>query len=1433
MRRVLLLLCAVALSLPTATLLAGGGGDDKSSSDEPLRRSDDSRGSYPGGPAAKAPLSTGYYVTDNDAPQTGPPWAPNYSFIDTTGTELQYWRRIVSGPTQRVPSFWTQAGSQGYEYFRNPAQMTDSTDNAFAGPISIGFPFYYYGRKYDSFYVSTNGLVALTNRRYQYDESGNRVDYEPVFDDTRARVTSAALDPVADDYGFSVVATGGTPGVPSTSPTGGIRNPNNGPFPVATLKSVIAPLWDDTELSQYDAQAIRPDDFGKAYWRRDPSGTKLIIYYVNQSMKGSKNIPLLGGSAVVKDRDLRANYQLVLDRTDSTVQVNYVVFRGTWIEPLSLVINVPANIMYRSNATIGIQSHDGEFTNYLSNADFGGSVYTNGNPFGTPHNALAVMFKQWKNVVRVLNVSFQIPSRFFPGTYIDLPSGTAVDNYELLLGHQLLGVVRPKGVVQNVSSDVGPVNITVQPIRFSVIFRIRDLVNVTFPPVYQRTATTKSLYPIFGASEPLRPNTDTIIFDPYITNQNVPRQTGRFRAEVIAVDQNPNGASYGQEWPFDDTTGVRIFGIKRLEAPFRNNFSDYDVSPEDGVIPSVHQWVSIGTQVVDGEASTYNPPPPRGVAGPQQLNSPVCLLDRKDNGGGFYWNNAPGVLGGDTLISFPINISQFAINPVLLLSYQRSGKQQNGYPRGFSDNQRVGPEHAVYNTVKDQLLQVPDKLEVEFAEPSPNGIDNIVNISGGSWRYAPFNKNTDRINWGSSSPRWGVFGGGGGSATDTTGKVIVDEFDPGKDFEFNRAFMPIPARWGKVNPGNKTFRFRIRTEVKMDGNPFGSPADDGDNFYVDNVMLVEPDKPEVEVTAVRVDWPYTEAPASQARAIPLSVKIGNNGATAATTFGVAMFVENRTAPPPPGFYSYYRYQSIISVPAGSTRVENFPTWNAQDCGSIIRNTPGSQPTNSTDYRISAQILPPNFDSYTDNDLNYTDFKLTLGRTFAYDDGGNDVQNFAQLVGKGLNLVPPTNQDGNGASPYGPSGGSSSGTFAMQFRILTRDTIRGFQAYYGGANQAQDFILYSIYKQPAGTNVNNPPSGLPVASTRAYAQRGEGTAAFPVPGRQYHFDQFVTYMLDTVYVAEPGIYFATVAQLGQTGLELGGDASRSAQVTTIASAGPPLGVGNYSIAAHPEMRQNRFWYEVTTESGGWNPLITLTNNPGFPHLNYVGQIGPVSTFTRGSWIPMIRPYFGPKESNACLVEPVELASFELTELADALRLDWQTASEKDNHGFYVERRLKNTEESWGDLAFKVGAGTTNQVRAYDYTDRSVKTDVTYQYRLRQEDRDGSVHYSGIKEGRINSATAGEAVTLSQNVPNPMTGSTRIAFTVAENGTVHVEINDVYGKLVKSIEVDAHAGMTNEVVWDGRDARGTEVPNGAYMYKLVGEGFTLSKKLTVTR
>ncbi len=1460
MRRSMVLLYAALFAIIAIPAFAGGGdGEDEQSDPETLRRSQFERGSYPIGPINKAPLATGYYVTDNDAPASGAPWQPSYEFFDTTGTNLASWRRIRSGANQGITTT-----PFGEEYFRNPNNMSDSTDDAFAGPISIGFPFYYYGIKYDSFYVSTNGLVALSNRRYVYDLAGRRVGYDQFSDDPRARSGNPATDPVPDDYGYQYVALNND----NNDRRAGILNPNNTPLPNANLRSVLAPMWDDLELSQTDDFGV-PLDFGRVYWRLANNANKLVIYYVRASMPGDvvKNIPVINHTHRLNedenagDRAIRTNFQVVLNRTDSSVQYNYVRFDGEFLDPEQGIFRIPSAALFRANSTIGVQSHNGEATNYLfsfpaGENGFGGGVYVNGVADDTPHPGLAIQFKQWKNVVRVLEVSFQRPDPDNPAVFESLDRRLKADNYELLLGHPVLGVIRPVGIVENVSSDVGPVNITAQPIQFNVVFRIQDLVFTTRPPVYQKSSTTRELYPIENQAgeqnaNEARPNIDTIIFNAYNPNPTVVKNVGRFKAEIIATDRGPNGIVYGDIWPFDDTTGVKIFGIRRVELPYITTFDNYNLS-QDGIVPDVTNWVSIGAEVVDGESATYNPPPPRTQnVGPSFYNSPVAKLDRRNIGGAFYNNDAPGVWGGDTLISFPINLAggDLTRQPAILFSYERSGRQT--YPRGWSDQTRIGPEQAVYNTLKTGFYQFPDHLLVEFAEPSTDidtWINNVTNVR--RWSQSGFLSEEGSIPaetyFGSvGSPRFAVFGGGGGA--DTSGNIVIDEFDGGKDFLFRRAIVPIPARWTNNVDVAKYFRFRFRAFTTSHKNPVGPPADDEDPFYIDNVIVSIADKPEVEVTGISIDWPYTEAPASQARAIPMAVKVSNNGTTAATAFGVALSVQNATTPPPPGSFSYYRYKTIISLGAGEDALEQFPSWNAQECGAQINADDSNSVT--TEYRITAQILPDGYDSYNANDVTFTDFNLRLGPTFAYeeiDNRGNvtnDISQVSGTFGRGLTLT-ARYPDANGEEPYGPLGGTFSGMFASQFRILTRDTIRGFQAYYGSANSSADNVMYVIYKQRAGSSANAAPAIVAedpkvgfVEATRTYARRGEGIPANPTsttkPG-PFHYNEYVIYELDSAYVVDPGIYFVAVAQLGQTGIELGGNGYRQGQVITVYDQAGG-GAGNINVAGHPEFRnQTRFWYETSVESDSWSPMLTTIGNPGYPHLNVIGQ-NPAGfpTWQRGSWIPMIRPYFGYKSSTSCSVLPVELNDFRATALTSAIRLDWQTATELNNDGFNVERREAG-EESWNDITFVKGAGTSNQVRDYSHVDQAVETGTTYQYRLRQQDLDGTLSYSDVREARIEGVTTGTAVNeLGVNTPNPATSTTAIDFTVAESGLVTIEISDVYGNVVRTINAEARGGNQTSVNWDLTDAEGAPVANGTYIYKLIGNGFTQSRKMTVIR
>jgi hypothetical protein len=64
------------------------------------------------------------------------------------------------------------------------------------------------------------------------------------------------------------------------------------------------------------------------------------------------------------------------------------------------------------------------------------------------------------------------------------------------------------------------------------------------------------------------------------------------------------------------------------------------------------------------------------------------------------------------------------------------------------------------------------------------------------------------------------------------------------------------------------------------------------------------------------------------------------------------------------------------------------------------------------------------------------------------------------------------------------------------------------------------------------------------------------------------------------------------------------------------------------------------------------------------------------------------------------------------------------------------------------------------------------------------------------------------------PNPTTGSTRILFTLAENGPVQIEVYAADGRHVRTVATAMMAAGSHGVLWDGRDDDGRQVASGPY-------------------
>lgn len=173
----------------------------------------------------------------------------------------------------------------------------------------------------------------------------------------------------------------------------------------------------------------------------------------------------------------------------------------------------------------------------------------------------------------------------------------------------------------------------------------------------------------------------------------------------------------------------------------------------------------------------------------------------------------------------------------------------------------------------------------------------------------------------------------------------------------------------------------------------------------------------------------------------------------------------------------------------------------------------------------------------------------------------------------------------------------------------------------------------------------------------------------------------------------------------------------------------------------------------------------------------------------------------------LVIPVELSAFTANAYMNTVRLEWSTASELNNRGFEVERRLQGQE--YQKIGFVEGKGTTTETQHYSFTDARLSSG-TYSYRLKQIDFDGTVSYSSSVEVEIIQPVE---FSLSQNYPNPFNPTTTIQFSLPMNSRVELKIFNVLGQEVRTLLNREMESGYHEINFDA-----SELSSGVYFYKL---------------
>lgn len=210
-------------------------------------------------------------------------------------------------------------------------------------------------------------------------------------------------------------------------------------------------------------------------------------------------------------------------------------------------------------------------------------------------------------------------------------------------------------------------------------------------------------------------------------------------------------------------------------------------------------------------------------------------------------------------------------------------------------------------------------------------------------------------------------------------------------------------------------------------------------------------------------------------------------------------------------------------------------------------------------------------------------------------------------------------------------------------------------------------------------------------------------------------------------------------------------------------------------------------------------------------------------------------YGKLDINAASGEselPVELTSFSATTIGLMVKLNWNTATEINNYGFEIERKLKvksQTTDQWTKIGFVEGNGNSNSPKFYSFIDKKISGSGLF-YRLKQIDNDGHFEYSSIIEI---SNIKPLKFKLEQNYPNPFNPSTQISFSLPKSGFVSLKIYSAVGELISTLVNENKDEGYYNIKWSPSDDKGNSLASGMYLYRLQTESFVETKKMILLR
>ena len=174
-------------------------------------------------------------------------------------------------------------------------------------------------------------------------------------------------------------------------------------------------------------------------------------------------------------------------------------------------------------------------------------------------------------------------------------------------------------------------------------------------------------------------------------------------------------------------------------------------------------------------------------------------------------------------------------------------------------------------------------------------------------------------------------------------------------------------------------------------------------------------------------------------------------------------------------------------------------------------------------------------------------------------------------------------------------------------------------------------------------------------------------------------------------------------------------------------------------------------------------------------------------------------------------PITLKSFTATEKGAANVINWETAVEYNVRNFVVEK--SNDAKTWT----KLGEETPSATKRYSMIDNTPFA-TTY-YRLKNIDKDSREDVSNVVV--VNRKTG--KFTITSVSPNPTNNDVNLKFETTDNANVTINVQDIFGRVVLTQQVDANKGFNTVTVTT------SEIPAGAYFLSVNDGTSILTQKI----